>query len=73
MTPDTSDRADGRVRELRGLTLQRLQSHDELVALLEGVVDDATAVILPSFLMSRSRNDESPDPIRRIRLSRCGW
>ncbi|WDY79198.1 hypothetical protein ORF_00013 [Halorubrum tailed virus] len=49
MTPDTSDRADGRVRELRGLTLQRLQSHDELVALLEGVVDDATAVILPSF------------------------
>jgi len=46
MTPDTSDRADGRVRELRGLTLQRLRSHDELVALLEGVVDDATAVIL---------------------------
>ena len=63
MTPDTSDRADGRVRELRGLTLQRLQSHDELVALLEGVVDDATAVILPSFSMSRYRNDDTaPDP-----------
>ena len=61
MTPDTSDRADGRVRELRGLTLQRLQSHDELVALLEGVVDDATAVILPSFVMKQYRNDESKD------------
>lgn len=61
--PTESNRAGGRVRELRGLTLQRLQNHDELVALLEGVVDDASTVILPSFVMSRFRNDDAaPDP-----------
>lgn len=63
MTPGTSDRADGRVRELRGLTLQRLQSHAELVALLEGVVDDASTAIKPAFAMTQYRNDDSkPDP-----------
>lgn len=60
-----SDRATGRVRELRSLTLQRLQDHAPLTDRLAyvGTVTDGADVIQPSFTTDKRRRDDgAPDP-----------
>lgn len=59
----TSERAQDRQRDLRGLTLQRLKDHTELTDLLSEVVDSPTDVIVPRFTVRKWRNDnQAPDP-----------
>ena len=58
----TSERAQDRQRDLRGLTLQRLRDHTPLVDHLRDVGEDAS-VIVPRFTVRKWRNDDNaPDP-----------
>jgi hypothetical protein len=60
-----SDRATGRVRDLRSLTLQRLRDHAPLTDRLAYIasVTDGSDVIMPSFTTDKRRRDDgAPDP-----------
>ncbi|WP_323192417.1 hypothetical protein [Halostella sp. PRR32] len=60
-----SDRATGRVRDLRSLTLQRLRNHSPLTDRLAYVasVSDGADVIMPAFTADKRRRDDgAPDP-----------
>lgn len=58
-----SDRASGRVRDLRGSVLSRLRGHSQLAALLERAVDNAGDVIVPAATADMwHRDDQTADP-----------
>ena len=59
----TSERAQGRQRDLRGLTLDRLRNQTDLTNLLAQVVETPSDVIVPAFTLKRWRHDQqAPDP-----------
>ncbi|MFC6766015.1 hypothetical protein [Natrinema soli] len=65
MSSNQSERATGRVGDLRESVIDRLRSHTELVTLLEQTddVDDATDVINPSFrLRIQNQSDDLETP-----------
>lgn len=72
MSIDQSDRAEGRMRDLRGHLLSKLRAHDPLTDRLELVesIGDGADVILPAFALDiQHREDNAEPPAAAIGLS----
>lgn len=64
MSIEQSDRAAGRMRDLRGHLLTRLRGHVPLTDRLEAVenIDNGAAVIIPAYALDVQHREDTADP-----------